>query len=185
MIQKIAIINGNPDLTKNNLNTYLSDLEQGFGKNGTSVVTHTLSEKEIRHCIGCFDCWWKTPGICRFSDDSDKMLSDIINSDLVIFASPLIMGMYSALLKRFHDRMIPLIHPYIEIVNGECHHRKRYPVYPKVGVLLENNDATPKEFENTRFIFDRIAINMHSEVKFFYSIQQRSPKEINNEISNF
>jgi multimeric flavodoxin WrbA len=108
----------------------------------------------------------------------------MINSDLVIFASPLIMGMYSALLKKFHDRAIPLVHPYIEIIYNEFHHRKRYPVYPRMGVLVDVKDASSEEIDNTKFIFSRIAINMHSEVKFFYSIQQKNPKEIGYEISH-
>lgn len=111
-------------------------------------------------------------------------MKDMINSGLVIFASPLIMGMYSALLKKFHDRAIPLVHPYMEIVNNECHHMKRYPVYPRMGVLVDEKDASTEEIDNTKFIFSRIAINLHSEVKFFYSIQQKNPKGISHEISH-
>ena len=123
-------------------------------------------------------------GLCRFADDTGEILKDMINSGLVIFASPLIMGMYSALLKKFHDRAIPLVHPYMEIVNNECHHMKRYPVYSRMGVLVDEKDASTEEIDNTKFIFSRIAINLHSEVKFFYSIQQKNPKGISHEISH-
>ena len=184
MIRKIVIVNGNPDSGKNRLNTFLLDTKKQLTKNGFSIVSHSLSEKEIKSCVGCWDCWWKTPGICRHKDDAPQILNDIINSDLVIYASPMIMGMYSALLKRFHDRTIPLVHPYIEIREGENHHKKRYPNYPQMGVILDNGDSSKEEIENTKYIFDRIAINFHSEVKLFYSIDEKNPKEISHAISH-
>jgi predicted transcriptional regulator len=184
MNRQIVVLNGNPESGENELNQFLTEVVQQLKNEDLKVVYHELSEKNIRQCVGCWDCWWKTPGLCRFADDTAEILKDMINSGLVIFASPLLMGMYSALLKKFHDRAIPLVHPYIEIINNECHHRKRYPEYPVMGVLVDKKDATPEEIDNTKFIFSRIAINLHSEVKFFYSIQQKNPKELSYEISD-
>ena len=42
----------------------------------------------------------------------------------------------SAKLKTVNDRSIPLVHPYIEIVNDECHHIKRYDEYPKLARIF-------------------------------------------------
>ena len=184
MIQKIVIIDGNPELNETQLNLFLCELEKSLSSSGFSVIFHSLSEKEIKSCVGCWDCWWKTPGICRHKDDAPQILKDIINSDLVIFSSPMIMGMYSSLLKFFHDRIIPLLHPYIEIKEGENHHKKRYPKYPKMGIILENGDSSIEEIENVKYIFKRMALNFHSEVKFFKLINQTNPKEISHEISH-
>ncbi len=183
MIQKIVIINGNPEPDENKLNLFLVETAKKLTGNGVSVIQHSLSEKEIKSCVGCWDCWWKTPGICRHKDDNPQILKDIINSDLVIYASPMIMGMYSALLKRFHDRTIPLVHPYIEIRSGEQHHIKRYPKYPKMGFIFENGDSTVEETENVKFILERMALNFHSELKFFKSVNHINSKEISHEIS--
>ena len=57
----------------------------------------------------------RTPGECAKRDDSEVVCRAVITSDLVVLASPLIMGFTSALLKRGIDQFIPLIHPYIEI----------------------------------------------------------------------
>jgi len=184
MIRKIVLINGNPEKGKNPLNKFQQELARILKQEGFSVDYHVLSEKEVKLCIGCWDCWWKTPGICRHKDDAQELLKEIINSDLVIYSSSLIMGMYSSLLKKFHDRTIPLVHPYIEIREGECHHKKRYPNYPKMGVIIEEGDSTKEEIENVQHIFDRIAINFHSEVKFFESVNQKSAKEISHAISH-
>jgi len=185
MIKNVVIINGNHKNQSNRLNPYLLELKENLNETGVSCSYHSLVEKKISQCIGCWDCWWKTPGICRFQDDEEEILRDMIHSELVIFASPLIMGMYSSLLKKFHDRAIPLVHPYIKVVQGECHHKKRYPVYPEMGIIYEKNDATDEEVENTGFIFNRIAINLHSKVVFFNSVEQKNPKEISHEISHF
>ena len=184
MIQKIVILNGNPDPNKYRLSDFLSELEERLIASGLSVITHSLSEKNIKSCLGCWDCWWKTPGICRQKDDAEQVLKDIINADLVVYTSPLIMGMYSALLKNFQDRMIPLIHPYIEIENGESRHRKRYSTYPQSAVILERSDATPSEIENIKSIFQKIFKNFHGGIEVFELIEDTNPKEISHAISN-
>jgi len=184
MIQKIVIINGNPLSGENNLNNFIQEINEKLSGKGFEIESFSLSGKNIKQCVGCFDCWWKTPGLCRFNDDSREILKSVINSNMVIYASPMIMGMYSALLKKFHDRTIPLVHPYIKMKGGECHHLKRYPKYPEMGILIEPNDATPEEIELTKRIFHRIKLNFHSEVRFFYSIYNILPKKLADEISH-
>lgn len=184
MKKKIVILNGDNDPAETLLNIYLSGLEKSLEENGSEVKSFTLREKEVKHCAGCFDCWLKTPGICRFNDDVEEILREIIKADLLLFASPLIMGMYSAVLKRFQDRMIPIVHPYLEMVNNECHHRKRYPSYPKIGFIFDENDATTEEIENVRFIHQRIVLNMRTQLLLFESVQQKQSKKLSHEISS-
>lgn len=181
---KIVIVNGNPSPETTSLETGLRDLSENLKEKGHTVKIITLKDKKIKSCSGCFDCWWKHPGLCRHDDDVKPVMKDIILSDFVIFAAPMIMGMYSALLKRLQDRLIPLIHPYIEIREGESHHEKRYDKYPKLGILLDKRDSTEEEFENVRYIYDRIAINFHSKVLFFQDLDNLDPKLINNAISH-
>ncbi len=184
MSRKITIVNGNPGPRGNQLDIFIGELVTGLTKREIDVETFHLRENKIRQCTGCFDCWWKTPGLCRFDDDAPELLRSVINSDLVIYTSPMSMGMYSSLLKKFHDRTIALVHPYIELIGGECHHRKRYPQYPKMGVLLDTNDSSPKEIDVTEKIFKRICLNFHSELKFYYSINNIQPKRLSHEISH-
>jgi len=40
------------------------------------------------------------------------------------------MGFLSSLMKNTMDRNIPLVHPHLEEVDGEVHHKKRYDKYP-------------------------------------------------------
>ena len=64
----------------------------------------------------------------------------------LIWASPLYKGYVSSMLRMVQERMIPLLHPYVEVVNGEIHHRKRYGNYPGHGVIVEKeSDSTSEE----------------------------------------
>ncbi|MDX8341292.1 flavodoxin family protein [Draconibacterium sp. IB214405] len=185
MEKKIVILNGDPEKDSTPINNEVQKLAEYLLAEGAETYVFNIRELEVKHCVGCFDCWLKSPGICRFNDDVETVLREIIKADLLIFASPLIMGMYSALLKRFQDRMIPIIHPYLEIVNNECHHKKRYASYPDLGFIYCANDANEEEIENIKFIHKRIALNIHAELLLFESVEQNILKEMSHEISHF
>jgi hypothetical protein len=77
------------------------------------------------------------------------------------------MGFTSALLKKAMDKMIPLVHPYIEFVQKESHHRKRYDKYPLFGLLLEKSDkADEEDIAITSSIFKRFTLNLKSTLRF-------------------
>lgn len=179
----IVVIDGDPSTGFSELNKFTTELANLLNQNENHSLRFDLKEKKIKSCLGCWDCWWKTPGICRQEDDAEDLLKEIINSEMLIFSSPMVLGMYSGLLKVFIDRMIPLLHPYIEIRQGECHHIKRYPNYPKLGVVLQRNDATQDEIKNVKYMFDRMALNFHSEIGFFHFIDQINPTSLYHEIS--
>lgn len=117
---KILILNGNPDVNNIKFDDYIKDIDYLLRGKGHNVTISVLRDKNIEYCCGCFGCWVKTPGECVIYDDSLDICKQYINSDWVIFASPIIMGFTSTLLKKTQDRLIPLIHPYFEIVSGEC-----------------------------------------------------------------
>jgi len=50
--------------------------------------------------MGCFGCWNKTPGTCVMKDDSAKIAKAVVNSDLLIFLTPITFGGYSSELKK-------------------------------------------------------------------------------------
>jgi multimeric flavodoxin WrbA len=164
---KILILDGNPDPENGQYQTFLEELERSLVAKQHELAITTLREKEIGFCTGCWGCWVKTPGECVIDDYSREVCRDVINSDLVIFLSPVILGFTSALLKKTQDRLIPLIHPHIVMVNGESHHKKRYPFYPKLGLVIERDGET--DDEDLRIIEDiyrRFALNFKTELSF-------------------
>ena len=77
------------------------------------------------------------------------------------------MGMVSSDLKRAMDKMIPLVHPYLEIVQGEIHHLRRYAHYPKLGLILgKYGDTDQEDLGIIEQSFHRLAINFRTELCF-------------------
>lgn len=89
-----------------------------------------FGDKSINSCIGCWNCWLKTPGRCVMRDEMTDSYPDYINSDTVILLMDTAQGFINHKAKAFIDRSIPHYNPYIEILDGECHHVARYDKYP-------------------------------------------------------
>lgn len=161
----ILILNGSPAGSR--LNGQIAELKSLLEKTAHAVRELTLRDMKYSPCRGCFGCWVKTPGRCIFRDDGDILCSQAIHSDMVILASPLRMGYPSALTKNALDRMIPLIHPYLEGIDNEAHHMKRYDSYPLLGLLLEKEaDTDQDDMDIVHEIFRRAAINLRSAMQF-------------------
>lgn len=164
---KILILDGNPNPENKQFDQYLENLKKLLKSNHHEIERIRLKDQDIKYCTGCWSCWVKTPGECAFKDDSHQVCREYINSDFVLFASPVIMGFPSAVLKKTMDKLIPLVHPYIEIVNGECHHIKRYSKYPRLGLLLEKSSDTDEEdIQIISDIYQRFALNLKSKHYF-------------------
>ena len=123
------------------------------------VTPFVLKDKEIRPCLGCFGCWTQTPGRCVLPD-TDDIAASIVQSDWVIYLTPVTFGGYSSELKKAVDHLIPNILPFFANVDGETHHKPRYGHYAKLLVI----GVTPGRDATSEAIFtklaERNAINM-------------------------
>lgn len=180
---KITILNGNPNADDVTFDDYLKELSDLLESSNNTVIILKLREIDVRYCIGCFGCFVKTPGECVTRDGSRDICREYINSDLVLFASPVIMGFTSALLKKTQDRLLPLIHPYFELFQNQMHHIPRYDKYPLTGLLLEKGKDTDEEdVKIVSDIYRRDAINLNTSL-CFTKLTTDSVEEIANEIN--
>jgi multimeric flavodoxin WrbA len=132
---------------------------ESFGWNVQSVI---LYNTELEDCIACFNCWIRTPGVCVFDDSERKILKMFVESELVIYLTPIVFGGYSSELKKAVDRLIPLISPLFMKYKGETHHKARYDAYPSlvgIGVLPQYDAEKEKVFKT---LVMRNALNLHS-----------------------
>ncbi|GAG64044.1 unnamed protein product, partial [marine sediment metagenome] len=67
----------------------VKEFSKGVKEAGGVIENIFLIKKEIKPCLGCFDCWFKTPGKCIIEDDMDELLSKFLSSDIVVFATPI------------------------------------------------------------------------------------------------
>ncbi|MFC2129458.1 flavodoxin family protein [Bacteroidota bacterium] len=184
---RITIYNANTSANADALNSYVEDITHELQRHH-DVRRIILRNHDLNYCNGCWNCWVKTPGKCVIKDDMEQVLQSFINSDLVIFASTMTMGFPSSLMKKVNDRLIPLVHPYITLVNDECHHVERYSSYPDWGLILQK-EANGKEsdIELVESIYRRTALNIKSELKFTCTIDKPATEfvdEMNTIFSN-
>lgn len=135
---KITVFNGSPKGEKSNTHIMVKEFLAGAESVGAEVENIFLIQKELNHCIGCFTCWKKTPGICIHKDDMPDMLDKYLNSDIVVFACPVYIGTVTGLMKDFLDRLLPIADPRIgKTKEGITCHLQRYENLPKF-VLISN-----------------------------------------------
>ncbi len=135
-----------------------------------------MQEQSISACIGCWNCWLKTPGRCVMKDEMSECYPDYVNSDTVILLMDTAQGFVNHRAKAFFDRTIPHYHPYIEMVGGECRHFARYEKYPDMVFHYETDGLTNQENQVIEDYLYRTA--WHFQSKAFRIISEEGPKLI-------
>ncbi len=139
-----------------------TELSAELATRGYDVVRHDLTALDIPDCKGDFGCWTITPGICVQPGPHRDVARDMIQSDLVVWLTPVTFGGYSSSLKRQLDHSISLISARFTTVGGETHHAPRYEHFPDLLVvgLLERPDSTAgRVFER---LVRRNALNVYA-----------------------
>jgi len=93
----------------------MNHLVEGMREAGAEVEVVHLRQKKIRYCIGCFTCMTKTPGKCALKDDmTNELFPKWLESDLVVYATPLFSHTVNAPMKTFIERTFPICEPFLE-----------------------------------------------------------------------
>ncbi len=141
---KITVFNGSPRGRISNSHIIINSLLEGAKEAGAATEEIFLIEKHIGYCVGCFDCWSKTPGECGINDDMKNMINKYLESDFVGLATPVYGMLMTALLKNFTDRMLPLATPHIhKNEDGSFYHEGRVRSFPRVFYIA--NSGFPGE----------------------------------------
>ncbi len=145
----ILAINSSPrtgDRSKTEL--MLTHLVSGMRHADAQVEVVNLKDKRIKSCIGCFTCWTKTPGRCFHKDHmTEEIFPKWLESDLVIYASPLYYHSMNGAMSTFMERTLPAIQPFFEKGDdGKIFHPLRFPI-PKAVWLSVCGFPDESEFE--------------------------------------
>ncbi|MCX7920152.1 MAG: flavodoxin family protein [bacterium] len=102
-MKKILGIVGSP--RKNgNTDILVSKIIEGAKSQAAKTDTVYLADLDIRECDGCHVCWKGNP--CSKQDDMNAIYSKIIDSDIIIFGTPVYWYGPTALMKMFIDRFV-------------------------------------------------------------------------------
>lgn len=100
-------------------------------------ILNTASMK-IQHCIGCNQCWLKTPGVCAIKDDYEEIIRKLVKAQNIWLVADTRFGFLDYRGKRIMDRIMPMLNVNVEIRDGWMRHQLRYHAL-NVGVIYQGD----------------------------------------------
>ena len=119
----------------------------------------------IRPCVGCFGCWTKTPGECVIRDGYERMGALIHKAEEVVVISKFTYGGLSPFVKNVFDRSISYVLPFFEIINGEMHHKSRYPEQKPITFIFRGSGLSENDKKLARSYVKAACTNLHGIIK--------------------
>lgn len=138
---KILVLTGSP--RKNGNSNFLVDnFIKGATEKGHKIFRFDSAFKKVHPCIACNKCGMN--GDCVFNDDFNYVKENLVDSDMVVFATPMYYFGISAQLKAVIDRFYA--------INGKIHIPK------KTALIVTYADTALKEVEPIKSYYE-ILIN--------------------------
>ena len=107
-----------------------------LGNDPTELIKALIQDKEVEiidtsdmkiaHCMGCNQCWLKTPGICAIKDDYEVILKKLVEADDLWIVSDTQFGFLDYKGKRLMDRIMPMLNMTVGFQDGWMRHELRY-----------------------------------------------------------
>ena len=173
---RILAFNSSPrssDRSKTEL--MLNHLVEGMRNAGADVEVVNLREKNIKNCIGCFTCWTKTPGKCLHKDDmTNELFPKWLESDMVVYATPLYYHFINSAMSTFLERTLPAIQPFFERHAGKTYHPLRSKV-PSIVLLSVCGFPEDSEFDA---LSDFVNRTRHKDIKIVAEIYRSAAETI-------
>jgi len=159
----ITVINGSPRMSKGYTSQILEPLMEGM-RNAKAEVTLLYSSKlKIKPCTGEFHCWFKNPGECILKDDMQSVYKLLIDSDILILATPVYIPLPGNMQKLI-NRLLPLMEPILESKNGRTRARFHDNIKIKKIMLVATSGWWELgNFNTVMHIVEEIAANFNVE----------------------
>jgi multimeric flavodoxin WrbA len=119
---KVIAFNSSPRMNKGNTALILNPFLDGIREAGAEAELFYNKKLKINHCQACFNCWYKTPGICSQKDDMQWLLPKMQESNIWVLATPVYADGVTALLKILMERTVPLATPLLELKGDYARH---------------------------------------------------------------
>ncbi len=94
------------------------------------------SDMKIAHCMGCNQCWLKTPGICAIKDDYEEIIKKLVGTENLWIVSDTRFGFLDYKGKRLMDRIMPMLNMTVGFRDGWMRHELRYHAL-NIGLLYQ------------------------------------------------
>ena len=104
MSKKVLILSGSPRKGGNS-DLLCDEFMRGAMESDNDVTKIRVAEKKIGYCSACYYCR-DHGGVCAKKDDMPEILQKIIDSDVIVLASPVYFYSIDAQLKTLIDRTV-------------------------------------------------------------------------------
>ena len=153
---KVFLINGSPKGNRSNTYRLAHAFLEGMGE--ADVRECSISQMEIKPCLGCFSCWNKTPGKCVYRDDMEAVIENMLWADIILWSFPLYYFSVPGGLKTLMDRQLPMSLPFMTADSESGGHPSRYDMSGKRNVLISTcGFYTAKgNYDGVTAIFDHL-----------------------------
>jgi len=111
-------------------------------------------------CVGCYNCWLKTPGTCKINDYLKNSGSLLGNSEETVLISQNCYGGYSRQVKNVLDRGISSSLPFFTYRSWKVRHTKRYKTIRKHLTVILYGDFLESETKIAELLLEANRNNM-------------------------
>lgn len=132
-------------LVLNTLGSEYTEQTEALIKDKEMEIVDT-SDMKIAHCMGCNQCWLKTPGVCAIKDDYEEIIKKQVETENVWIVSDTHFGFLDYKGKRLMDRIMPMLNMTVGFRDGWMRHEMRY--HPLNIGLLYKGDADQAMMED-------------------------------------
>ena len=157
-------------LVLNTLGKEVSEQIKALIKDKEVEIIETSGMK-IAHCMGCNQCWLKTPGICAIKDDYEEIIKKLVETENLWIVSETRFGFLDYKGKRVMDRIVPMLNMTVGFRDGWMRHEMRY--HPLNIGLLYKGDADQTMMEDW---CQRTAVNIGGQSLGAIALQVKSEK---------
>ena len=104
MSKKVVICHGSPRVSGNS-DILANEFKKGVEDGGNAAKKISFPMRFINYCKGCLGC--VSSGECVIHDDMSSILEDMVDADVIVFASPIYFNTISGQMKTMIDRLTP------------------------------------------------------------------------------
>ena len=126
-------------------------------------ISIICDNNRIKSCMGCFECWIKTPGKCKIRDGYENLAKLYSKADKVVIISQCVYGSYSPFVKNVIDRTIPYLLPFFKFKNKEMHHIARNKTRFDLNVYFYGENLTQSEKMAAKEIVKANSVNLNTK----------------------
>jgi multimeric flavodoxin WrbA len=161
------------------------------GRNILKVLIHNLNEQDFSQleitennyevidaniasapCVGCYNCWLKTPGTCKINDSLKNSGSLLGQSEETVLISKNCYGGYSERVKKILDRSISASLPFFTYRSWKMRHTRRYRIDRKYLTVNLYGDFLESETKTAELIVEANRSNMGFKEASLHIINQ-------------